>query len=87
MPSISAETELTKVEHILGSGTGTLDFAVEDEDAYYTWEGPEDAEWTIENVARVENDTEDRFILFPEDEHFICEVTHDKDGKERVRCR
>lgn len=87
MPRVSSGTELEYVEHILGSGTGTLDFAVEGENAYYTWEGEEEADWTIENVQRIENDQEDRFIAFPEDDYFTCKITIDDSGEETVSCR
>lgn len=86
MPRISSGTELEHVKHILGSGAGTLDFAVEGENAYYTWEGYEEADWTIENVQRIENDQEDRFIVFPEDDYFTCKITLD-DGEETAFCR
>lgn len=87
MPQVSADTKLTKVEHILGSGTGTLDFAVQGETNYYTWDGAEDADWAIDDVARVENNSEDRFILYPEAEYFICEIEDpDEVGTEEIRC-
>lgn len=88
MPRISQTTRLERVEHIIGSGTGVLDFAVEGESGYYTWEGDEDANWTIEDVDCVENIEEDRFILRPKGEYFTCEI--DADAEERnygpVRC-
>jgi len=88
MPLISKETVLTDVEHILGSGTGTLDFAVEEENSYYTWHGVEDADWTVEGVERVENDDEDRFVIYPKGDSFTCEI--EADGEEHntgpVRC-
>ncbi|WP_158056010.1 hypothetical protein [Halorussus halophilus] len=87
MPRVSEGTKLTQVEHILASGSATLDFAVKGENNYYTWEGPENADWTAENVLRVENDDEDRLILFPENEYFTCEVEHDSNGVEIVRCK
>lgn len=74
MPEITQSTRLERVEHILGSGTGTLDFAVEGEQGYYTWEGGEESEWTVDDVCRVENAEEDRFVLYPEESHFVCEV-------------
>jgi hypothetical protein len=58
----------------LGSGTGTLDFAVEDENQYYTWRGAEEADWSVEDVERIENSEEDRFIIYPEDDYFTCEI-------------
>ncbi|GAB3680442.1 hypothetical protein GCM10028857_03170 [Salinarchaeum chitinilyticum] len=77
MPLISQETVLTDVEHILGSGGGTLDFAVAGENSYYTWHGVEDAEWSVEGVERVENDDEDRFLIYPEGDFFTCEIGAD----------
>lgn len=74
MPVITTRTVLEKVEHIVGSGAGVLDFAVVGEDHYYTWNGTEDANWTIEDVDYVENIEEDRFILHPEGEYFTCEI-------------
>ena len=59
MPVIAQQTRLERVEHILGSGTGILDFAVESESGYRTWRGAEDADWEVEDVARIENDDED----------------------------
>lgn len=88
MPLVSQETVLTGVEHILGSGTGTLDFAVAGEDSYYTWHGTEDADWEVEGVARIENGDEDRFLIYPEGDSFTCEI--DASGQEhnsgKVRC-
>lgn len=66
---------LRKVEHILGSGNGTLDFAVEGEDQYYTWNGTEDADWTITDAETLKNVDEDRIIVYPEGDYFICEIT------------
>ncbi|ODR80201.1 hypothetical protein BG842_02770 [Haladaptatus sp. W1] len=88
MVRISQSTHLEKVEHILGSGTGTLDFAVKGENEYYTWEGNEDADWTIKDVASIENIEEDRFILYPDGAYFICEVDADADEENSgpVRC-
>lgn len=74
MPRIAQRTTLERVEHILGSGVGTLDFAVEGESEYYTWIGTEDADWEIEDVTIVENTDEDRFILYPEGDYFTCEI-------------
>jgi hypothetical protein len=88
MPSISQTTVVEEVEHILASGTGTLDFAVEDENDYYTWRGSEEADWEVKDVARVENADEDRFVIYPEGEYFVCEI--EADGEENnsgpVRC-
>ena len=88
MTRITQSTRLEKVEHVLGSGTGTLDFAVDGESDYYTWEGTEDADWTIEDVEYVENVGEDRVVLYPEGEYFTCEINADADeGNEGlVRC-
>jgi hypothetical protein len=36
MPVIADDVVLKRVEHILGSGTGMLDFAVAGESEYYT---------------------------------------------------
>jgi len=74
MARITQSTRLSRVQHIVGSGTGVLDFAVDGEDGYYTWDGNEDADWEIEDVASVENIDEDRFILYPEGEFFVCEI-------------
>jgi hypothetical protein len=84
MPHVSAYTKLTNVEHILGSGTGTLDFAVGGEDEYFTWDGTEEAEWSVEDVEQVDNSSEDRFILYPKEEYFICKIIDD--GTEQVHC-
>lgn len=77
MPIIRTKTTLEKVEHVVGSGTGTLDFAIAGEDDYYTWNGIENADWTVEDVDYVENIEEDRFILYPEGEYFTCEIEAD----------
>ena len=58
-----------------------LDFAVQGEDDYYTWDGSEDADWEIEGVASVENIEEDRFIMYPEGDVFTCEIK--SEGGER----
>lgn len=79
MTVVSQKTVLREVEHILGSGNGTLDFAVKGEEDYYTWNGVEDADWDVEDVARVENVEEDRFIMYPADETFTCEIGASKD--------
>lgn len=76
MPVITDDILLERVEYISGSGSGTLDFAVEGEDSYYTWHGREGAEWTIEDVARVVNTDEDRFEIYPESV-FTCEISAD----------
>ena len=72
MSRITQTTRLGRVEHILGSGTGTLDFAIEGEDVFYTWEGGEDADWDVEDVKSIENADEDRFLIFPEEKYFTC---------------
>jgi hypothetical protein len=74
MATISQTRRLERVEHILGSGTGVLDFAIEGQDDYLTWLGSEDADWSVEGVDRIENAEEDRFVIFPEDEFFVCEI-------------
>ncbi|MFC7141825.1 hypothetical protein ACFQMA_18565 [Halosimplex aquaticum] len=74
MVRITERSRLERVEHILGSGSGILDFAVEGEPNYYTWEGNEGSDWVIDDVDYVENDDEDRFILYPEEDFFICEI-------------
>ena len=88
MPSVVEQTKLEHVEHILISGTGTLDFAVAGEESYYTWHGTEDADWTVDDVATVENVEEDRVLLHPQEEYFTCEIT--AEGEELnegpVRC-
>ena len=87
MPRVSAGTTLTQIEHILCSGTGTLDFAIEGEEQYYTWEGEEDADWTVSNVERIQNEDEDRIIIWPDEGYFSCEITLDADGREAVNCK
>lgn len=81
MTRISQPTRLDRVQHILGSGTGMLDFAVEQENDYYTWDGNEDADWQIEDVASVENIDEDRFIMYPEGEYFVCEIESESEDQ------
>jgi len=85
---IADSTVLDQVEHILASGSGTLDFAVVGENNYYTWHGREDADWTVTGVGTVENAKEDRIILYPASEFFRCEI--EADGEEQnegpVRC-
>ncbi|WP_142860633.1 hypothetical protein [Salinigranum halophilum] len=89
MAVITDDIVLDQVEHILGSGTGTLDFAVSDEQEYFTWHGVEDAEWSISGVGRVENDDEDRFIMYPQGEYFHCEIsaTTEEGNRGPVVCR
>ena len=77
MPRITQSMTLDSVEHILASGTGILDFAVAGEDQYYTWDGSEDAEWTVEDIGRAENTEEDRLVFYPEGDFFTCEITAD----------
>jgi hypothetical protein len=87
MPRVSAETELKHVEYISASGRATLDFAVKDKDDYHTWEGDkEDSDWTVENIQRVENGSEDRFVIFPEEDYFTCRITYDDNGEEVAHC-
>ena len=78
MSRITRTTRLERVEHILGSGSGVLDFAIEGEAAYRTWEGKEDADWNVEDVDSVENASEDRFLIYPEAEYFTCEIDADR---------
>jgi hypothetical protein len=89
MRTISRDRVLERVEHILASGTGTLDFAVEGESGYYTWHGTTGADWTVTGVGRVENDDEDRLLIYPEGECFRCEITAESDEHNSgpVRCR
>jgi hypothetical protein len=88
MPVVSQTTVLHDVEHIIGSGNGTLDFAVKGEDGYYTWNGVEDADWDVEDVDRIENTEEDRFIVYPVGETFTCEIDAGEDELNHgpVRC-
>lgn len=74
MNEITESVVLPDVEHILGSGSGVLDFAVAGESDYRTWRGTEDAEWRIEDVESVKNADEDRFIINPKAEFFVCEI-------------
>lgn len=85
MARITQPTRLERVEHILGSGVGILDFAVENESGYYTWEGDEDAQWSIDDVESVENTDEDRFIVYPKGDYFVCKI-EPKEGSASVRC-
>ncbi|WP_302079979.1 hypothetical protein [Salinibaculum rarum] len=57
-----------------------LDFAVEGEDGCYTWE--------VEDVDHVENIEENRFIMYPEWEFFVCKIeSASEEGNEgTVRC-
>jgi hypothetical protein len=73
MPVVTEKIVLDRVEHILGSGTGTLDFAVEGENGYYTW--------------HVVNVDEDRFEIRPETV-FTCEIPADgeENNEGPVRC-
>jgi len=82
---VSPPARLEGVQHIIGSGTGVLEFAVEGESEYYAWEGSEDAEWEVDDVGRVENIEEDRFIMYPAGECFVCEVEEGASGGV-VRC-
>jgi len=81
---------LDRVEHILASGTGVLDFAVAGENEYYTWDGVEDADWTVEDIERAENVEEDRLVFYPAGEFFTCEIVADgeefNDGPVRCHC-
>lgn len=88
MTVVSQRTVLRDVEYILGSGNGTLDFAIQGEDELYTWHGVEDADWNVEDVERVENVDEDRFAMHPEGEVFVCEIDADDEEFNRgpVRC-
>ncbi|MCO8242986.1 hypothetical protein [Haladaptatus sp. AB643] len=88
MTRISQTTRLEKVEHIVGSGSGLLDFAVKGENGYDTWEGNEDADWTVEDVDSVQNVEEDRYIMYPEGDYFICEIEADTEERNSgpVRC-
>lgn len=81
MARITQSTRLSRVQHIVGSGTGVLDFAVDGEDDYYTWDGNEDADWEVEDVASVQNIDEDRYIMYPEGEFFVCEI--ESQGEEK----
>lgn len=89
MPTIDSDVVLDRVEHILASGTGILDFAVTGESGHYTWHGTEDADWTVSGVDRIENDDEDRLIIYPDEDYFECEITADAEEQNTgpVRCR
>jgi hypothetical protein len=41
---------------------------------YYRWDGREDADWEITGVERIENIEEDRVIIYPKGEYFVCEI-------------
>lgn len=88
MPNITENTRLERVEHILSSGTGTLDFAVEGEQNYYTWNGREDSEWTVEGIKTAENDEEDRLVFYPVGDYFTCEIGSEREegNPGPVRC-
>lgn len=88
MPYIDSPRQLEKVEYIEASGTGVLDFAVADRDTPLTWSGVEDADWTVEDVASVENVDEDRFVLWPQGEYFTCDIQAEQDENNLgpVRC-
>ncbi|WP_232685683.1 hypothetical protein [Halobacterium zhouii] len=85
MNRITQTTRLDRVEHILGSGTGTLDFAIEGQTAYHTWEGEEDDNWDVQGIDSIKNADEDRFLIYPEGEYFMCEIDVDR-GVVRCRC-
>lgn len=74
MPRLAESVKLDRVHYIVGSGTGVLDFSVAGEEQYYTWDGQKAAEWNVEDVATVDNLEEDRFIMYPDGEYFMCEI-------------
>lgn len=76
MARITQSTRLSRVQHIVGSGTGVLDFAVDGEDDYYTWDGNEDADWEVEDVASIQNIDEDRYIMYPEGNSSFAKSNH-----------
>lgn len=87
MVSGGQQRRLNKVEHILGSGGGVLDFAIEGQNEYETWVGPEDADWIVDGVDSVENVEEDRFVMYPEGSYFVCEIDPEgSDDGQTVRC-
>lgn len=88
MPRITQQQRFERVEHILGSGVGVLDFAIEGDDEYYTWSGTEMSDWVIEDVGTVENAEEDRFIIYPEGKYFTCKIDADREEENTgsVRC-
>jgi len=87
MERIAQDTKLTGVERIVGSGTGTIDFELGNGELYI-WDGAEDADWSVKNIDYIENGAEDRIVMHPEGEHFVCEIS--ADGEEYnegpVRC-
>ena len=78
MPVIADDVVLKRGEYILGSGTGTLDFAVAGGSEYYTWYGIEDADWYMTGVERIENDDEDQLLIYPSGDYSRCEIAADK---------
>lgn len=74
MNEITDSVVLRDVEHILGSGSGVLDFAVAGDSDYRTWRGTEDADWRIDDVEYVENSDEDRLLFYPIADYFVCEI-------------
>lgn len=90
MSRIAQNRRLDRVQHIVASGTGILDFAVEGESGYYTWDGQENADWKVDDVGYIENIEEDRFIIYPNKEFFICEIDSEReegnDGPVRCWC-
>ena len=88
MSTISQSTRLERVEHVLGSANGVLDFAVEGRNEHVTSWGTDDAEWTVEDVDRIESAEEGRFIIFPEGDYFVCEIEAESEEHNTgpVRC-
>jgi len=88
MPAITEDTRLERVEHILCSGTGVIDFAVDGKQSYYTWRGREDADWTVKGAGSVENDDEDRLVVYPSGEYFVCDISADREEENSgpIRC-
>ncbi len=74
MVRISQDRRFERVEHIEVSVPSVLHFGVECDSTRYTWDGVEDAEWTIDDVDYVENGDEDYFFLYPEEDYFVCEI-------------
>jgi hypothetical protein len=91
MTVVSQKTFLRGVKRILGSGNGTVEFAIRGEEDYYTWNGVEDADWDVEDFARVEHIEEDRFIMYPANEKYPCEIDASEEefnhGPVRCYCR
>jgi hypothetical protein len=89
MPTIADNLVLDRVEHILASGTGVLDFGVVGEDQYYSWWGTEDADWTVKNIGSIQNTEDDRIVFYPANDYFTCEIAADseEDNRGPVRCR